>query len=103
MLQNGLLFKNALSSKVKTKPYLNVAFTVPFGFHARIYKNWGALADFRYNFMVMNNFGAGSTTDFRNGALGGRAAVRLALGEVEEVTVDLAKALGAQGAGVRPL
>jgi hypothetical protein len=46
---------------IKTKPYLNVVFAVPFGFHARIYKNWGALADFRYNFMVINNFGAGST------------------------------------------
>jgi hypothetical protein len=45
---------------IKTKPYLNFAFTVPFGFHARIYKNWGALADFRYNLMVMNNFGSGS-------------------------------------------
>lgn len=56
---------------IKTKPYLNVALTVPFGFHARIYKNWGALADFRYNFMLMNNFGAGSTT---------RSGIQLGLG-----------------------
>jgi hypothetical protein len=28
--------------------YFNVALVVPFGFHARIYKNWGTTAEFRY-------------------------------------------------------
>jgi len=51
-----------VAKDIKGKGYFNAGISIPFGFHARIYKNWGALADFRYNFMLMNNFGAGSTT-----------------------------------------
>jgi hypothetical protein len=40
--------------------YLNLAIVVPFGLHARIYKNWGATADFRYAFNNVNALGASS-------------------------------------------
>jgi hypothetical protein len=40
--------------------YLNLAIVVPFGLHARIYKNWGATADFRYAFNSVNALGASS-------------------------------------------
>lgn len=49
-----------VANDVKGKGYFNAGVSVPFGFHARIYKNWGALADFRYNLMFANNSGAGS-------------------------------------------
>lgn len=42
--------------------YLNLAVVVPFGLHARIYKNWGATADFRYAFNSVNAIGASSFT-----------------------------------------
>ena len=40
--------------------YLNVALVVPFGLHARIYKNWGASAEFRYALNSVNALGASS-------------------------------------------
>jgi hypothetical protein len=49
-----------LGKDIKSKGYLVAAFAIPFGFHARIHKNWGAVADFRYNLMLVNNSGAGS-------------------------------------------
>ncbi len=54
---NNLVVK---AKDIKSKGYLNLMFAVPFGFHARIYKNWGAVADFRYNLMLVNNSAAGS-------------------------------------------
>jgi hypothetical protein len=54
---NDLVVK---AKDIKSKGYLNLMLAVPFGFHARIYKNWGAIADFRYNLMLVNNSGAGS-------------------------------------------
>lgn len=40
--------------------YLNLAVVVPFGLHARIYKNWGATAEFRYALNSVNAIGASS-------------------------------------------
>lgn len=40
--------------------YLNMALVVPFGLHARIYKNWGASAEFRYALNSVNALGASS-------------------------------------------
>ena len=40
--------------------YLNLALVVPFGLHARIYKNWGATAEFRYALNSVNAAGASS-------------------------------------------
>jgi hypothetical protein len=51
-----------LAKDIKGKGYINAGVSVPFGFHARISKNWGAVADFRYNLMFTNNSGAGSFT-----------------------------------------
>lgn len=34
--------------EIKGAPYLNTGLVIPFGVHARIFKNWGAVADFRY-------------------------------------------------------
>ena len=48
------------ANDINSKGYVNAALAIPFGFHARIYKNWGAVADFRYNLMLVNNSGAGS-------------------------------------------
>jgi hypothetical protein len=39
---------------------INVALVVPFGFHARIYKNWGTTAEFRYALNSMSASGASS-------------------------------------------
>jgi hypothetical protein len=39
---------------------LNVALVVPFGLHARIYKNWGATAEFRYALSSVYALGASS-------------------------------------------
>lgn len=38
--------------------YLNLALVVPFGLHARIYKNWGATAEFRYALNSVSALGA---------------------------------------------
>lgn len=41
--------------------YLNIGLVVPFGFHARIYKNWGTTAEFRY---ALNSTSASGASSF---------------------------------------
>lgn len=49
-------------SEIKGVPYFNTGLVLPFGAHARIYKNWGAVADFRYVFGFTQAIGGASFT-----------------------------------------
>ncbi len=57
--------------EIKGVSYFNTGLVLPFGAHARIYKNWGAVADFRYVFGFSQALGGlGFTRSYFQASLG---------------------------------